>query len=72
MAFIPYLSEAEIPEADRVPDSDHIIRIHSVSSPSMRCHFDLYIQLMRKAGPLPRVQREMIAVSVSAANHCHY
>ena len=72
MAYIPYLPEDEIPEDDRVPDDDHILRVHSVSPAAMRQHFDLYIQLMRKAGPLPRIQREMIAISVSAANHCHY
>jgi alkylhydroperoxidase family enzyme len=72
MAYIPYLSEDEVPEGDRVPDSDHIMRIHSVHPASVRPHFDLYVQLMRKAGPLARIQREMIAVSVSAANHCHY
>lgn len=72
MAFIPYLDEDEIPERDRVPDTDHIIRIHGVHPQTMRQHYDLYVELMRRPGPLTRVQREMIAVSVSAANHCHY
>ena len=72
MAFIPYLDDDSIPERDRVPDTDHIIRIHGVHPQTMRQHYDLYIELMRRPGPLTRVQREMIAVSVSAANHCHY
>lgn len=72
MAFIAYLDEDEIPERDRVPDTDHIIRIHGVHPQTMRQHYDLYVELMRRPGPLTRVQREMIAVSVSAANHCHY
>jgi len=27
---------------------------------------------MRRPGPLTRVQREMLATAVSAANGCHY
>jgi alkylhydroperoxidase family enzyme len=72
MAHIPYLPEDAIPEADRVPDSDHILRIHGVHSATMRQHFDLYVQLMRGPGPLSRAQRETIAVAVSAVNRCHY
>jgi alkylhydroperoxidase family enzyme len=72
MAHIPYWSEDAIPEADRVPDSDHILRIHGVHPATMRLHYDLYVELMRGPGPLSRTQRESIAVAVSAANHCHY
>ncbi len=72
MAFIDYLAEDEIPAADRVPDSDNILRIHGVHSRTMRQHYDLYKQLMHRRSPLTRIQREMIAVVVSAANRCHY
>lgn len=72
MAFIPYLSQERIPEADRVPDQDNIIQIHSVHSRTMRQHFELYRELMYSRGPLSRIQREMIGVVVSAANNCHY
>ncbi|MBM3807066.1 MAG: hypothetical protein FJW22_02610 [Acidimicrobiia bacterium] len=72
MAHIPYRPEDEIPDADRVPDSDHILRIHSVHPRTMRLHYDLYVELMRGDGPLSRVQRESLAVAVSAVNHCHY
>jgi alkylhydroperoxidase family enzyme len=72
MAFIDYLSEEAIPEADRVPDSDNILRIHGVHSRTMRQHYELYRQLMYARGPLSRAQREMIAVVVSAANGCRY
>jgi len=72
MAFIPYLDDDQIPDEDRVPDTDHIIRIHSVHSRTMKHHYELYVELMRRPGPLTRVQREMIAVAVSAANDCHY
>jgi alkylhydroperoxidase family enzyme len=72
MAFIDYLDESEIPEEDRVSDRDHIIRVHGVHSRTMRHHFELYRELMHGPGPLGRVQREMVAVVVSAANDCHY
>ena len=72
MAFIDYVAEDEIPVADRVPDQDNILRIHGVHPRTMRQHYDLYKQLMHRRSPLSRIQREMIAVAVSAANRCHY
>ena len=51
---------------------DNIIKIHSLNPPSMAHHVDLYAHLMRGRSPLTRVQREMIAVTVSAANDCFY
>ncbi len=72
MAFVPYPEPEDIPVEDRVPDQDNILRIHGVHSRTMRLHYDLYLELMRGPGPLSRVQREMIAVTVSATNGCHY
>ena len=72
MAFIDYVPEEEIPEEDRVPDHDNILRIHGVNSRVRKLHFDLYRQLMYAKGPLSRIQREMVAVVVSAENSCHY
>jgi len=72
LAFIRYLSEDEIPEGDRVADKDNIIQIHGVHARVMRRHYELYVELMHKPGPLTRVQREMIGVLVSALNKCHY
>jgi alkylhydroperoxidase family enzyme len=72
VAHIKYLLADEIPEVDRVSDDDNIIRIHGINSPTIRQHHDLYRQLMYGRGPLTRIQREMIAVVVSAANECHY
>jgi len=72
MAFLPYLPASDISPADRVPDTDHIIRIHGVHSRVMKQHYDLYVELMHKAGTLSRIQRELIAVTVSVANRCHY
>ncbi len=51
---------------------DNILKIHSLNPPSLTAHFELYKTVMRGRSPLSRVQREMIAVVVSAANQCHY
>lgn len=72
MAHIRYLPDDAIPAADQVPDRDHIIRVHGVHSRVMRHHYDLYVELMHRPGPLSRRRREMIGVVVSALNHCHY
>jgi len=72
MAFIDYVAEESIPAIDQVPDRDNILRIHGVHSRTMRQHYDLYRELMYGRGPLSRIQREMIAVVVSAQNKCRY
>ena len=72
MAYIDYVDPERIPAENRVSDHDNILRIHGVHSRTMRHHYDLYRELMYGPGPLSRVQREMIAVVVSAANACHY
>ncbi len=51
---------------------DNILKIHSLNPPSLRAHFELYKTLLHGKSGLSRVRREMIAVVVSAANHCHY
>lgn len=51
---------------------DNIMKIHSLNLPSLHAHFKLYKVLMRGQSDLSLVQREMIAVVVSATNHCHY
>lgn len=72
MAFIRYVPDGEIDPADDVPDHDNILRIHGVHSRTMRQHYDLYVELMHRPGPLRRKQREMIAVVVSGINGCRY
>ncbi len=72
MAYIEYVDPIEIPEENRVNDTDHILRIHGVHSEVMVHHYALYKELMYSKGPLTRIQREMIAVVVSAINECHY
>lgn len=72
MAFIPYVPDEQILSANRVPDSDHILRVHGVHGRVMKLHYDLYLALMHRSSPLSRPQREMIAVTVSSLNGCHY
>jgi len=72
MAFIQYGDLNSIPLEDRVPDEDNILRIHVVHSRVMTLHYDLYLELMQRPGPLTREQREMIGVAVSHKNHCQY
>ena len=72
MAFIRYVSEEEIPERLRIPDKDNILRIHGVNPRAMKDHYNFYLTLMRRPGPLEREQREMIALVVSALNGCRY
>ena len=72
MAYIAYVpSDALLPD-DRVADPDNIIQIHAVHPAVMRQHYELYKQLMHRAGPLSRRERELLGVRVSALNHCHY
>jgi len=61
-------------EAHQSPSGevDNILKIHSLNPPSLHGHYDLYRTLMYGKSDLSRVQREMIAVVVSAANRCHY
>ena len=51
---------------------DNILKIHSLHPAGMRAHFGLYRAVMQGTDGLPRVEREMIAVTVSDANGCHY
>lgn len=81
MAFIPYVpfeeADALLAELYRRYGGaegtlDNIIRIHSLNPRSMKDHVALYAHLMRGPSPLSRIQREMIAVTVSAVNRCFY
>ncbi|MQG73239.1 MAG: hypothetical protein FI680_00555 [SAR202 cluster bacterium] len=53
-------------------DTDNIIQIHGVHSRVIPLHYELYRELMHEEGTLTRIQREMIAVMVSALNSCRY
>lgn len=47
-------------------------QIQSLSPESIVHHMDLYMGIMFGRSPLTRAHREMMAVVVSAANHCEY
>jgi alkylhydroperoxidase family enzyme len=51
---------------------DNILKIHSLNPGSLAGHYDFYSVLMRGPSDLTRIQREMIAVVVSALNRCEY
>ena len=72
MAFIAYVPADALRPEDRVADPDHIIQVHAVHPAVMRQHYELYKQLMHRAGPLSRRERELLGVRVSSLNHCHY
>ena len=80
MAHIPYVPREEARGLladlyDRYGTErgmDNILRIHSLNPPSLDHHVRMYAHLMRGPSPLSRVQREIIAVGVSAWNECFY
>ncbi len=50
----------------------NIVQIMSLNSRVMKAAMDMYGAAMFGRSPLSRQQREMLAVVVSAANHCVY
>jgi alkylhydroperoxidase family enzyme len=50
----------------------NILKVHSLSPGAMTSHLGLYRQIMFGRSELSRRERETIAVTVSAANACHY
>ncbi len=50
----------------------NIIASHSLNRDAMLAHVRLYRTIMYGDSPLSRTEREAIAVTVSAANDCHY
>lgn len=81
MAYIPYVPERAATGllaalyrryGGSGGSPDNVIRIHGLNPPSMERHMQLYAHLMRGPSSLSRVQREMLAVTVSAVNGCFY
>jgi alkylhydroperoxidase family enzyme len=72
MAFIAYVPPDRLAPEEQVADPDNIIQIHAIHPSVMRQHYELYKQLMHRAGPLTRRERELLGVRVSALNHCRY
>jgi len=50
----------------------NILKVHSLNPEAMGNHLDLYITLMFGKSGLSRMEREAVAVVVSAANDCAY
>ncbi len=50
----------------------NIVASHSLNREAMVAHVRLYRTIMYGDSPLSRAEREAIAVTVSAANDCHY
>lgn len=81
MAYIRYIDEhdasadlRDLYDRHRDPAGhvDNILRVHGLNPPSLTGHVQLYRALMHGRSELSRIQREMIAVVVSAINQCHY
>ena len=51
---------------------DHILAIHLLHPRTLADHLAMYGTIMHGAGPLSRREREIVAVTVSAVNQCHY
>ncbi len=52
--------------------TSNIFLSQSLNPGALESHLDLYLRIMFGKGTLSRLQREMIAVVVSAANDCEY
>jgi len=50
----------------------NILKVHSLNPAAMDDHLDLYVTLMCGKSGLSRLEREAIAVVVSASNECAY
>ena len=50
----------------------NILKVHSLNPAAMEDHLDLYVTLMFGKSGLSRLEREAIAVVVSASNDCEY
>ena len=51
---------------------DNILKVHSLNPESLAAHVQLYKTVMFGKSPIPRIDREMIALLVSSINQCHY
>ncbi len=51
---------------------DNILMVHSLHPETLRAHADLYHAVMHGRSGVSPIEREMIAVVVSALNRCHY
>ena len=61
--------EAARGRAGRVAE---IVRTMSLNAPVLEASMGLYLAVMKRASPLSRRQRELLATVVSRVNECHY
>ncbi len=57
---------------DSAASGANILRSHSLNPEALQAHVRLYRTIMFGDSPLTRVEREAMAVAVSAANGCNY
>ncbi len=57
---------------DRRGKLSNIMRVQSLNPEAMQAHLDLYMSVMFGSSGLSRMERELIALAVSAANGCPY
>lgn len=58
--------------ADDTGKLSNVLASHSLNRPALEAHLRLYRTVMFGDSGLTRVEREALAVVVSAANECHY
>ncbi len=51
---------------------DHVLRIHAAMPDTLTDHLAFYQGILRRPGPLSRVECEILGVVVSQANKCDY
>ena len=66
------LAEAYAALAGNRGEVSNLFRVHSLNPSSLRDHLDLYMTLMFGQSGLSRLEREAVAVVVSANNECAY
>lgn len=68
-ALTPLFAEHEDPTTGEV---DNILAVHALHPAGLNAHLALYTAVMHGTPTLRKVEREMIAVVVSATNGCRY
>jgi alkylhydroperoxidase family enzyme len=74
MAYIDYVDDSRY-EAEVKSGSGtvaNILRVHGIEPDVGRAHLALYKTIMFGVSKVTGLEREAIAVAVSAANKCHY
>ena len=62
-------SRAKDPRTGRL---DHILALHGLHPAGLEAHLALYTAVMRGTESFPKLERELVALTVSQLNGCHY